>query len=76
MEPLDCRQRPLLNNMGISQNYGYLLGGPHNKDYSMLGSTLGSPCFGKLPHTLAWFNISYMLCTLARGALIVRVPRV
>ena len=22
--------------------------GPHNKDYSILGSALGSPCFGKL----------------------------
>ena len=25
--------------MGISQNRGYHLGGPHNKDYSILGST-------------------------------------
>ena len=25
------------------------LGGPHNKDYSILGSILGSPYFGKLP---------------------------
>ena len=24
--------------------------GPHNKDYSILGSILGSPHFGKLPH--------------------------
>ena len=36
--------------MGISQNYGYLFGGPHNKDYSILGSILGSPYFGKLPN--------------------------
>ena len=30
---------------------GTLLGGPYNKDYkdySILGSILGSPCFGKL----------------------------
>ena len=28
---------------------GTLLGGPHNKDYSILGSILGSLYFGKLP---------------------------
>ena len=28
---------------------GLLLGGPFNKDHSILGSTLGSPYFGKLP---------------------------
>ena len=27
----------------------YLFGGPNNKDYSILGSILGSPYFGKLP---------------------------
>ena len=36
--------------MGGSQNYGYLFGGPQNKDYSILGSTSGSPYFGELPH--------------------------
>ena len=35
--------------MGVSQNQGYLFGGPYNKDYSILGSILGSPYFGKLP---------------------------
>ena len=38
--------------MGVSLNYGYLFGGPHNKDYSILGSILGSPYFGKLPYVL------------------------
>ena len=28
------------------------LGDPHNKDYSILGSILGSPYFGKLPYIL------------------------
>ena len=28
---------------------GYPFGGPYNKDYSILGSILGSPYFGKLP---------------------------
>ena len=28
---------------------GYLLGGPHHKGYSILGSILGFPYFGKLP---------------------------
>ena len=36
--------------MGVSQNYGYLFGGPNNKDYSIFGSILGSPYFGKLPY--------------------------
>ena len=28
---------------------GTFLGGPHNKDYNILGSILGPPYFGKLP---------------------------
>ena len=35
--------------MGVSQNKGYLIGGPHIKDHSSLGSILVSPYFGKLP---------------------------
>ena len=35
--------------MGISQNYRYHFGDPHNKDYSnSLGSILASPKFGEL----------------------------
>ena len=33
----------------VSQNLGYLFGGPYTKDYNILGSILGSPYFGKLP---------------------------
>ena len=29
---------------------GTFLGCPHNKDYSILGSILGSPDFGKVPY--------------------------
>ena len=29
---------------------GVPFGGPNNKDYSILGSILGSPYFGKLPY--------------------------
>ena len=29
---------------------GTLFGGPHNKDYSILGSILGFTYFGKLPY--------------------------
>ena len=36
--------------MGVSQNQGYLFGGPFSKDCSILGSMLGSPYLGKLPH--------------------------
>ena len=39
----------LVEYLGGSQNKGYHFGGPNNKDYSILGSTLGSPYFGKLP---------------------------
>ena len=35
--------------MRVSQNKGYHFGDPHNKDYSILGSILGSPYFGKPP---------------------------
>ena len=36
--------------MGDSPNWGYLLGGPHNKDYSILGSISGPPFLEKLPY--------------------------
>ena len=32
----------------VSQNKGYPIGSPHNKDYNILGSILGSPYLGKL----------------------------
>ena len=32
---------------GVSHNQGFQVGGPHNKDYSILGSTLGPTYFGK-----------------------------
>ena len=32
--------------MAVSQNFGYRFGGPHNKDYSILGSVLGAPILG------------------------------
>ena len=34
---------------GVSQNFGYHFGGPNNRDYSIMGSILGSPNFEKLP---------------------------
>ena len=52
--------------MGGFQNYGYLVGGPYNKDYSILGSILGYPNFGKLPYSppkldRRWLPIFYLL---------------
>ena len=38
--------------MGVSQYSGYQYVGPYNKDYSILGFTLGSPYFGKPPNLL------------------------
>ena len=34
---------------GFPNIRGTFLGGPYNKNYSILGSKLGSPYFGKLP---------------------------
>ena len=39
--------------MEVFQNYGYLFGDLYNKDYSILGSIVGYPNFGKLPHGTA-----------------------
>ena len=36
--------------MGISQDKGCHFGGPHNKDYSILGSICGSSYCGKLTY--------------------------
>ena len=33
-------------HLGVSQNYGYLFGGPHDKDHSILGSILGPSILG------------------------------
>ena len=38
------------SEMGASQNWGYHFRSPNNKDYSVLGSILGSPYLGKLPN--------------------------
>ena len=46
------RTRLDLFNLVVSQNSGYLFGGPYNQDYDILGSILGSPYFGKLPFGL------------------------
>ena len=37
--------------MGVCQVEGYHFGDPHNKDYNILGSILGSPYFGKPPYS-------------------------
>ena len=44
--------------VGVSQITGTFLGGPHNKDYSILGSILGSPHFGKLPGDSNLFDVN------------------
>ena len=51
-------QEMLLSGLkiGSSQNYGYPFGGPYNNDYSILGSFLGSPYFGKLPSTTLLYS--------------------
>ena len=56
-------------HMGVSQNMGCLLGGPHNKDYSILGSILGSPYLGKLPYHMNYEGILEVPCKDHRGFL-------
>ena len=43
--------------LGVSQNKGYLIGGPHNKDYIILGSILGSSYFGKPPYNVFLYSL-------------------
>ena len=40
--------RPVLYE--VSQKLGYPFRGPHNRDYSIFGSMLGSPYLGKLSY--------------------------
>ena len=50
-----CTMKPAIPetlNRGFPKLGVPFLGGPHNKDYSILGSILGSPYFGKLPNPL------------------------
>ena len=42
---------------GVSQNEGYLFGGPYNKDYGILGCILASPYLGKLPQCLPRYRV-------------------
>ena len=42
---------------------GYLFGGTHNKDYSILGSILGSPYFGELSCIGIFLDIYAYACT-------------
>ena len=43
---------------------GTFLGVPHNKDYNILGSILGSPYLGKLPYSPCIIPIPYMAAGL------------
>ena len=45
---------------GFPKIKGYHVGGPHIKDYSILGSILGSPHFGKLTYTVRISSCVYV----------------
>ena len=49
--------------MAVSQMYG----GPYNKDYSILGSILGSPDFGKPPYGFVWLRVQFGCKDLGLG---------
>ena len=42
---------------GFSKIRAYPFGDPHNKDFSIVGSILGSPYSGKLPYGAAYWAI-------------------
>ena len=46
-------------HLWVSQKWGYHFRGPHNKDYNIVGSILGSPYFEKLPFCYV-FELSLM----------------
>ena len=46
-------------HLGGLLRLGYHFGGPHKKDYSILGSILGYPNFGKLPFKGLGFRYAY-----------------
>ena len=45
--------------MAVSQNQGCLFGASYNKDYSIWGSILGSPYFGKLPYGVSFLEAPF-----------------
>ena len=53
---------PLAKIWGFPKIRGYHFGGPHNKDYNILGSILGSPNVGKLPFGLHGISLSGFRC--------------
>ena len=55
-----------MQDLGVSQNCGYLFRGSHNRDCCILGSILGFPYLWKLPLDLLTKAKSY-----ARGLLLV-----
>ena len=50
--------------MGVSQNQGYPFGGPNDKDYSILGSILGSLILGN--YHIPPPSVALDLCDLSR----------
>ena len=46
---MEKKMKTTMYNLGFPIIMCTFLGGPYNKDYSILGSILGSPYFGKLP---------------------------
>ena len=47
--------------MGFPKIRGTFFGGPHIKNYSILGSIFGSPYFGRLPNEATMIQKSYYL---------------
>ena len=43
--------------MGVSENTGYLIGGPYSKDPTIWGLVLRVPCFRKPPFGISGFGL-------------------
>ena len=49
--PQTPKSKPCCHDLGVSQNYRHLFGGPQNKGYSISGSILGFPYLGVFRET-------------------------
>ena len=56
------------NPYGCFPKLGALFGGPQNKDYSILGSILGFPYLGKIPHRLEFWVQGLGLAHISKRA--------
>ena len=62
-KPPKCNWVAVKEFWWIPKIRGTFFGGPYSKDYSILGSILGSPYLGKLPFKISYCNQETPLIT-------------